>query len=49
VGSVAGSIPVDLLYSLFGFMRRELQNAWFGVKIEPDDTDPTKKYTKVKS
>lgn len=46
-GANTANIPTSLVNSLFSFMSAELQNAWFGVKMEDDEIDPKKKYTKV--
>ncbi|KAK3701098.1 hypothetical protein QZH41_015878, partial [Actinostola sp. cb2023] len=45
-GAYAGLVPSEI-YSLFDFMSRELQNGWFGIKMEPDKIDPKKFFTKV--
>ncbi|KAK3707599.1 hypothetical protein QZH41_017860, partial [Actinostola sp. cb2023] len=45
-GAYAGLVPSEI-YSLFDFMSRELQNGWFGIKMEPDKIDPKNFFTKV--
>lgn len=45
-GLYASKVPSEV-YSLFSFMRKELENGWFGIKMETDETDIKKQYTKV--